>query len=256
MEALAAYASASDEDDEAVAAPSSNPNKRQRTSEFSAAPELPPPPLDDDNPIGASRRRWQCPSLEHVDGQYATHVYLPVHLEPRLADALKRSCEALRKSDAAVNAISPTEYHLSLSRTVTLSRAQIDGFNDALRRALRGCPALRASVADALVALPNDTATRHFAALELKAGTAAHGSLCRMIDAVDGVLERYGLPAFYAERRLHFSVAWSLERLPCPLPSIAASGSSGGGAALEVPFDTVECRVGERVTSYRLKPQS
>ena len=40
-----------------------------------------------------------------------------------------------------------------------------------------------------------------------------------MIDAVDGVCSRFEQPPFYAERRLHFSVAWSLEPLPQRAPS-------------------------------------
>lgn len=76
-----------------------------------------------------------------------------------------------------------------------------------------------------------------------------------MIDAVDGVCARFDQPPFYAERRLHFSVAWSLE----PLPQRAPSSCSSSGMAppslrsSEVAFDQVACKIGERVTVFRLK---
>ena len=55
----------------------------------------------------------------------------------------------------------------------------------------------------------------------------------------------------HQERRLHFSVAWSLEPLPQLAPSGAAPPALGGS---EVTFDQVACKIGERVTVFRLKP--
>ena len=71
-----------------------------------------------------------------------------------------------------------------------------------------------------------------------------------MIDAVDGVCARFDQPPFYAERRLHFSVAWSLEPLPQRAPSGMAPPALGTN---EVAFDQVACKIGERVTVFRLK---
>ena len=87
--------------------------------------------------------------------------------------------------------------------------------------------------------------------MELTAHTAGHAAICRMIDAVDGVCARFEQPPFYAERRLHFSVAWSLEPLPQLAPSGSAPPALGGS---EVTFDQVACKIGERVTVFRLKP--
>lgn len=233
---VADYASSSDEDADAPAPAA----KRARTDDAAHTPlplpppqleddanhplPLPPPPLEDDTAVD-SAPDGRVRQFAHVDGQYATHIYLPVRPEAALGESLRRCCADLGRR-SGVHALDPASYHLSLSRTVTLSRAQIDGFNDALRVALRRCAASRAPVSDALVALPNDTRTRHFAALELQAGTEAHASICAMIDAVDAVLARYALPSFYAERRLHFSIAWSLEPLAEPLPRLSHSGSA------------------------------
>eukprot|EP00966_Prymnesium_polylepis_P023549 542096-Prymnesium_polylepis.1 len=66
-----------------------------------------------------------------------------------------------------------------------------------------------------------------------------------MVDAVDAVLSRYSQPPFYSERRLHFSVAWSLEALSFMPPSSSLEG-------FEVSCDTATVRIGERVTSLKL----
>ena len=198
--------------------------------------------------MAADGHEGRARQFAHVEGQYATHIYLPVRLEPPLAEALRRGCDSLRaRGGAKVHVMDPC--HISLSRTVTLSRGQIDGFTDAIRLALRRFTAARAPVVDALCALANDTSTRHFAALELRSGTPSHAAVLGMLDAVDTVLARYELPTFYAERRLHFSVAWALEPLVGPLPALERASQTATHTLL---LDTIECRVGERVTTYRL----
>ena len=259
MDGLTAYASSSsdEEDNEPVA---TTPAKRARTSpppavERAAAVSLPSPPLDDARARATEPTADGCiRQFAHVDGQYATHVYLPVRTDPRFDGALRRGRDALRASGGAtVHAMEASAHHVSLSRTVTLSRGQIDGFTDALRLALRRCTAVRAPVSDALCPLANDTRTRHFAAVELCTGTPGHAAAMGMIDAVDEVLARYELPTFYAERRLHFSVAWALEPFTAPLPSLElGGGGAGAGGQRAVLFDSIEVRIGERVTAIRL----
>ena len=58
---------------------------------------------------------------------------------------------------------------------------------------------------------------------------------------------RFEQQPFYTERRLHFSVAWSLEPLPQQAAAPPALGTN------EVAFDQVACKIGERVTLFRLK---
>ena len=61
------------------------------------------------------------------------------------------------------------------------------------------------------------------------------------------VVVAYGSQRFYAERRLHFSVAWSL----APMPPAATAAPALGGH--ELSFDQVACKIGERVTVFKLK---
>ena len=106
---------------------------------------------------------------------------------------------------------------------------------------------LCAVTSSTLSELANDTRTRFFAALDMVAGNSGYAAIQRLVDTVDSVFAVYGLPPYYAERRLHFSVAWSIRELPVPLPrlSIHPTGST-------VTFDRVDCRIGERVSTFQL----
>ena len=231
MEHLAAYDSSDDDADE----PADPPAKRN-----CPAP-LPPPPLDGDTDDAADAALVR--QFPHVDGNFAAHVFLTVVPAPALQQAIDRAVAALGVHRLA-------EYHVSLSRTFVLRRPQIAPFGEALRKALRGCAAVRTEC-DALHQLPNDTSTRHFAAVGLRRGTAGHGAACRLVDAVDAVLARYDAPPFYAERRLHFSVAWSLDALPAERFAAAADTAALGG--FEVRCAAVSCKIGDKTTEYALK---
>ena len=235
MEHLAAYGSASEDEPDDSDPPADPPAKRKRPT------PLPPPPLDADDAADTALVR----QFPHVDGNFAAHVFLTVAPAPALQQAIDRAVAAL---GADVHGLA--EYHVSLSRTFVLRRPQIAPFGEALRKALRGCAAVRAEC-DALHQLPNDTSTRHFAAVGLRRGTAGHGAACRLVDAVDAVLARYDAPPFYAERRLHFSVAWSLDALPAERFAAAADAAALGG--FEVRCAAVSCKIGDKTTEYALK---
>ena len=130
--------------------------------------------------------------------------------------------------------------------TATGDRPGYDASSGGSSQQLKGRQqSLRAAVSSELCELTNDTRTRYFAALDLKAGTQAYAVLCSLIDVIDSVLARYSLPPYYAERRLHFSVAWSVQPFPASLPKLPASAASS-----TLPFDTIECRIGERVHRF------
>lgn len=254
---LADYASSSssssDDDDEDTAAHVSEPAaKRAKQAEPTApAPTLPPPDLDD-VPGVSEPEPARVRQFAHVDGQFATHVYLPVALGAKLQGNVDRhvaSLQAGSSGGAGVHAIGHTEYHVSLSRTIVLVQPQLSAFIEALRAAVRSCQPVQVRFEPGrnaqLCRLANDSGTRFFEALELSSGSAAHIGICRMIDAVDGVCARFEQPTFYAERRAHFSIAWSLEEIR------RASGSHALGVH-ELCLESVACKVGERTTLIKL----
>lgn len=220
-------------------------------------PNLPlpdPPPLDPLLPgsslplpdliVGPTPSPVCVRQFEHVDGAFATHVYLPIQPGPSLQRAIDRCISQLSSKALELHAIDPANYHLSLSKTVTLRQPQLQAFTDALRLALRRCHTVFNVPVTGPHALANDTDTRFFAAVELKPHTAGHGAVCDMVDAVDRVMTQFGFPPFYRERRMHFSVAWSLTKLS------ALNQSELDGC--KVSCDKAACRIGSRVTDFKL----
>eukprot|EP00966_Prymnesium_polylepis_P013170 303998-Prymnesium_polylepis.1 len=73
-----------------------------------------------------------------------------------------------------------SEYHISLSRTVVLRQPQLASFVEALRLALRRCPAARAVPVGGPHEFANDTRTRFFAAVELGRRSPGHAAVSAM----------------------------------------------------------------------------
>lgn len=260
LAALADYASSSSSSDASDEEPAERKPRIASPRQLAPPPPPPPPSLDasSDSSVLADGRIRQFP---HMDGFFAVHVYMRLVPNAALSLELKRYCNALVDTTGDVHVIDERDRHLSLSRTVSLRRSQIDGFAEALRvalsrrRAVRNAetlsPPINASVMPRPVELANDTRTRHFAALELDPSSPSYVALCQVVDAVDAVFERYGLPRFYDERRLHFSFAWALKPISVPLASLlSAQPASASSVRLS---DEVEWRIGERVTSCAWK---
>ena len=178
MDQLAAYGSSEDE-----------PTSLLTHQQASRPAPLPPPPPREPRRAADTALVRQFP---HVDGNFAAHVFLTVVPAPVFQKAIDRAVAALKRGPEYAPADASqvhrlAEYHVSLSRTFVLRRPQIAPFGEALQKALRGCRVVRADC-DTLHQLPNDTSTRHFAAVGLRRGTAGHGAACRLVDAVDAVL--------------------------------------------------------------------
>jgi len=103
-------------------------------------PSLPPPPLPAAFPSDesdASTRPMR--QFAHVDGHFATHVFMPVSPPIALQQSLSACMSELCGKDRSVQMIDSKAYHVSLSRTLVLTRPQLQGFAEALRVALRRC---------------------------------------------------------------------------------------------------------------------
>ncbi|KAL1507116.1 hypothetical protein AB1Y20_007972 [Prymnesium parvum] len=236
--------SSDDSDDGGASRPSGSASPVAPASPRSSAEPPLPLPLEEEDSSPAPKRIRQ---FAHVDGAYATHVYLPIQASAALRRSLDRHASHLRAVDAGaeVHRVDCADLHVSLSRTVVLHQPQLHAFVEAVRFALRRSRAVHAAPVYGPHTLANDTRTRFFSAMELIPNTAAHAAVCGMVDAVDGVMTRFGHPCFYAERRLHFSYAWSLSDIVggCPLST----------ESLSVSCDVAVCRIGERTTLIKLR---
>ncbi|KAG2444955.1 hypothetical protein HXX76_001691 [Chlamydomonas incerta] len=190
----------------------------------------PAPPLD---PYGGRVRRFP-----HVVGNYATVVLLPVQglaLEGPL-DALYRKLRRLlpdlepttqQQQPAAAaaaggalaggrgrgaggggrEAAAPCNggYHVSLSRPVPITRAQIEPLTSELSRRLAAAGSSFPLSLCGLRAFVNDEGTRSFVSAMVAAGERRVVGLVR---AVDGAFAAHGLPTFYEDPLPHVSVGW------------------------------------------------
>jgi len=185
MLALAGYGS-DGEDDSDAASPRGPPprdgghpilgspsKKRPRVSRES----LPAPPPRATTAGGRVR------SFPHVDGDFATHVFLPVSVPPgarallarRLAACIARvpalrpvGRDAPTPPDARGDDLIPRDAHVSLSRVFATRANQREGVLASLRRALVAAEAFDVDVGPAFRVFVNDQRTATFLALEVR----------------------------------------------------------------------------------------
>lgn len=273
MDALmATYGSDSDDSDDLpppTAAVAANNNGRIKKPE-----PLPPPPLDFlklpnsmDFTTGSQGMRLR--SFPHVEGNFALHVFIPVHIPPttrkRLANYMKKIASAVPDLysvdvDIALNELCKDdqkleqillgrEFHISLGRTVPIQVHQIDSIVAMLRQKLQSQRYwIEFNKWDVFV---NDDLTRSFISLEVTGGGLSE--ISRQIQIVDEIYRLHGLPEFYKNPRPHISLLWAqgdvsgvlkqevgkLDRFP-----------NGPSASLKhmfmVKFSGIECKIGKK----------
>ena len=198
----------------------------------------------DDVDAGATDGSGRVRAFPHVDGNFATHVYVPLALSrsARWSRARAGPGTVLARIAARVPGLRPIgdygkigdaatavssfvipdgDLHVSLSHTFPIRAARRDGLFAALRRALSASltRAWVARVGPNLDVLVNANRTTTFLAMrvadaELSPGTGAGdgdvgGSFAGAYSAVDAVLTRGGYPRFHDDPKPHASVAFA-----------------------------------------------
>ena len=202
----------------------------------------------------------------HVDGDWPSHVYVPVP-GAALDGAPGKVAAALGAAFSAVAADGDGCHHLSLSRQFALRRHQIEPFAAALREALAGKRAFGAWLACAPAAaelLSNDAATRTFATLPVEVDDAADAggddeptALQRLVAAVDSAMTAFALPPYYTPARFHVSVASGRGDLRGDAPAPGGGEDEDDDDAADpddtwIDVDAVVLRCGDKVFRYRL----
>ncbi|KAL4080839.1 hypothetical protein J3A83DRAFT_4355776 [Scleroderma citrinum] len=181
---------------------------------------LPTVPVD--NP---AEHQGRIRSFPHVEGQYATYIYVPLVLDP--GEALynlvtEMVCKAREEvkglwaigevednelgSDIHSKTMANLELHISLSLPILLRAHQREEFKQAVRRVAQSVPPFDASFA-ALNELTNDESTRTFLAMEVGAG---HIELRHILDLLTPTLRSLRQKEFYTDPKFHASIAWAL----------------------------------------------
>lgn len=177
-------------------------------------------------------------NFPHVQGNYATHVYIQVDIPQRccgalraLQDALQAACPVpcnplvvlspdyedgrciFEKSLAPGLQSKPASYHISLSRTVAIRSQQIKSLLAQLRHQLRRLKRFPVKIASQnMMVLENDERTCTFVALSVAVNGSEHPTnpLERAMDAVSNAFQYHGLPRYYEDPRPHVSIGWML----------------------------------------------
>ncbi|KAL9239083.1 hypothetical protein vseg_013435 [Gypsophila vaccaria] len=280
MDALiASYGDSSSDDEESSLSSSSSSNPV-----FQISP-LPPPPLSllsppsslfctpDTLQMGQSSR---VRSFPHVEGNYALHVYIPVHLSQ---PARKEAAQFLQKvsfnfpglhvvdADIALENLHADgqkvehialgrEFHISLGRTVPIRVHQIDSVVAMLRQKLHSQKRYWIDFSNWEVFV-NDDGTRTFLSIEVKTGGLSE--IIKQIQAVNEVYRLHNLPEFYTDPRPHISVAWApgdvSDGLKRVIDDVAKKHASTGGSTITkrvftIKFSGIDCKIGNK--SYKI----
>lgn len=220
--------------------------KRAKTSALPDAADL----LDNLSSSAADPHHGRIRQFAHVDGDYNTLVYISVRPSPALLQQIGSLVEALRPlSGSVVHRTDSAELHISLSRSCTLRRPQLQPFIEALKKALRSRRPLRLC-ARSLEPLANESRTCFFGALVARAPTQADEAEMRgLLAGVDTVMIAFQKQPFYQPPTLHFSIAWSL----APFCGSATRAVALPQCSHEIRVDRVLCKLGARVEEITLR---
>ncbi|KAG9315533.1 hypothetical protein JVU11DRAFT_3153 [Chiua virens] len=219
--ALVEYPSDDDDDEQANVLPT---QKKRKLPALSASLTVPTPV---DNPALHQGRVRTAP---HVEGQYATHIYVSLVLNPK--DALYTLIEdALALAKTHVPSLhpigdqgAPRELHVSLSRPLYLRAHQRDEFKGAIKQVASSIAPFDASFTSFLE-LTNDERTRTFLAMDVGAGRQ---ELCRCLGLLGPTLRLLRQREFYVDPKFHASIAWALLEKSTPSSSDIAAPSIAG----------------------------
>ncbi|KAF6152983.1 hypothetical protein GIB67_021588 [Kingdonia uniflora] len=275
MEALIASYGDSSSDSESSSLP--RETKTQSSNLKQELDRLPPPPIHLLNPPNAfdyfqMGQGNRVRNFEHVEGNYALHVHIPVHIPllPRkeLAQFLKKisshlpalhvvdadiPLNILCKDDQKLEQIAiGKEFHISLGRTVPIRVHQIDSILTMLRQKLQFQRRYWIDFNKWAVFI-NDDCTRSFLSMEVIAGGLVE--ITRQIQAVNEIYRLHNLPEFYKDARPHISLAWALgditDSLKRALEELSRYPSNGASSyktsIFTCKFSGIDCKIGKKV---------
>ena len=283
---LAAYDSNDDDDDERNGGRGGDGGDEEEAPRGSPARPATAKRAREDGPddvdAGATDGSGRVRAFPHVDGNFATHVYVPLALSrsaqwsrarAELGNVLARIAARVpglrpigdygKIGDAATAVssfvIPDGDLHVSLSHTFPIRAARRDGLFAALRRALSASltSSWVARVGPSLDVLVNANRTTTFLALRVDDDADGsvpgdgntRGSFAGAYSAVDAVLTRGGYPRFHDDPRPHASVAYAPGDVEAELVEAiklchdANVGDGGLGGIARVRCSRVVCKV-------------
>ncbi|KAF8635907.1 hypothetical protein AX15_000085 [Amanita polypyramis BW_CC] len=209
---LVDYDASDDDDDDTKLEKPGPPPKKKKLPALSSSMAVAAPI---DNP---ELHQGRVRTHPHVDGQYATHIYIPLRLKPRsavyqlLRDVIidaKNVVPSLQEICEFGNEDSPSkgvELHVSLSRPIYLRAHQREDFKREVMEMSKRQKQFSISLTT-FSELINDERTRTFLAVEIGAG---HHELKSLTNVLTPILRLLRQKEYYEEPRFHASIAWAL----------------------------------------------
>lgn len=142
-------------------------------------------------------------SFPHVEGNWATHVFIEVEWNSNFFDFVNRVLDLVKP--VPFHAL--PEFHISLSRTVAIRHHWIEPLVDSLRIHLK---TIKASLSDlsTVKLFTNDEKTRTFLCLEISEEDT--DVLKGYVEAVDKSFAEFKLQKYYENPSFHISIGWCL----------------------------------------------
>ncbi|KAF5351582.1 hypothetical protein D9758_007200 [Tetrapyrgos nigripes] len=191
----------------------------------------------------------------HVDGQWASHIYVAIKLSLRsgLYGLIKRASDRareavptlrdiwdLRSSSSEAQENEPQnslELHISLSKPVFLRAHQREEFKQAIRLLAQRDTAFKLSFTTFSV-LVNDEKTRAFLALDVGAG---HHELKALVEGISPTLKSFRQKDYYSDPKFHASIAWALLDPPNEPEAAKVSSPVIPASSDLTQFPTIPC---------------
>lgn len=190
-------------------------------------------------------------SFPHKRGNWASYIYISYPEEENLTTLISRFIAECPVSDLHVC----DDFHISLSRTVTLMYHLITPFTKLLQNAVDSIVSFDLGF-ESVKIYCNEEKSRTFVSLAVD--HFSNKSLLKIVDNVDDILADYKLPTFYDNPSLHMSILWANGDKKAELISVIENLNNILYQEVEkclktVTVNKVNCKIGNKFYQFALQ---
>ncbi|XP_067651135.1 U6 snRNA phosphodiesterase 1-like [Haliotis asinina] len=204
----------------------------------------------------SSKHGGRIRSFAHVEGNWATFVYIPVTPDDRLLELFTSLLSCLRPLKFQLM----SDHHVTLSRTVVIRHHWIESLRDTLKENLSSCEGCICDIVQPRL-YTNDEKTRTFLSLEvLEEGNHLHD----YVDVVNKCFKEFRLQSYYESPSFHISIAWCLgdvaadvsdQKLRHMKKMVQVFGRENPDLSV-LKVQEIECKSGNKVFRFPLQQDS
>lgn len=154
--------------------------------------------IHEDDP---SKHDGKIRSFPHMEGNWATHLYIPYEADEEFLDLINQLFLCLQPLEFQLM----KEFHLSLSRTVYIRHHWIQLLTQSISNKLQPLSSCYC-VLKCIKLYTNDEKTRTFLAVQIE----TNSDLLKYTEAIDVSFKEFKLQPYYEEPSYHISIGWCL----------------------------------------------